>query len=188
MAKAIELQQRFNEEIVPKLKEELGIKNNMAVPKITKIKVNVGMGTYIKSKSKDFSNIVENVTAITGQKPIVTRAKKAVSNFKVRENDPVGATVTLRGKRMYAFLNKLINIVFPRVRDFRGISPKAFDKNGNYSVGFKEHVVFPEISHDDVINLHGLQVTIVTNTDSDEEAFTLLKLLGFPFKKVSGKK
>ncbi len=183
MAKVKDLQTVYREEIIPKLKEELGIKNDMAVPRVTKIKLNVGMGTYIKTHGKDYSNIIENLAVISGQKPVTTKSKKAVSNFKIREDEVIGATVTLRGKRMYEFLNKLVNIVFPRVRDFRGISPKAFDGNGNYSVGFKEHVVFPEISPDDVLHLHGLQVNISTNAKTDEEGLALLTALGFPFKK-----
>jgi large subunit ribosomal protein L5 len=177
------LKTRFKEEILPKLKKELGIKSDLATPRVTKIKVNAGIGTYIKNHNKDFSNIIDNFAAITGQKPVINKARIAVSNFKVRAGDPVGLSVTLRGKRMYDFLDKLINIVFPRVRDFRGISAKSFDGQGNYSIGFKEHTVFPEISPDDVINLHGLQVNINTSANNDEEGFALLSSMGFPFKK-----
>mgnify|MGYP001608362775 CR=1 FL=1 len=120
---------------------------------------------------------------ITGQKPVLTKSKKAISNFKVREGEVVGVIATLRGKRMYDFLNKLVNIVFPRVRDFRGLSPKSFDGQGNYSIGFKEHTMFPEIKPDDVINIHGLQINIGTNAKTNEKGFILLKTLGFPFKK-----
>ncbi len=158
-------------------------KNIMAKPKVTKVTINVGIGTYVKAHNKDFSNIVENIMAISGQKPIVTKAKKAVSNFKLREKEPTGIKVTLRGERMEDFITKLVNIVFPRVRDFRGLSPKAFDGNGNYSIGFREHTVFPEISPDDVMKLHGLQVNIITSAITDEEGLELLKTLGFPFKK-----
>ncbi len=186
MAKVTDLKTRYTEEILPKLQETLGIKNVMSVPKITKVKVNTSFGSYVKSgKGTDYSHIVENITAIAGQKPVLNKAKKSISNFKIRENDVIGTSVTLRGQKMYDFLNKLVNIVFPRVRDFRGISPKAFDGNGNYSIGFKEHIVFPEISPDDVIKLHGLQIVITTNTSSDEEAFELLKAFGFPFTKVN---
>ena len=182
--KAKDLQTRFKEEIVPKLKETLGIKNNMAVPAVTKITINVGIGTYLKAHGKkDYTKVAESIAAITGQKPVLTRAKKSVSNFKVREEDIVGVVATLRGKRMYDFLNKLINIVFPRVRDFRGISHKSFDKKGNFSVGFKEHTVFPEISPDEVMNLHGVQITITTSANNNEEGYELLKSIGFPFKK-----
>lgn len=182
-AQADKLNTTFTKQILPELQKTLGTKNINAVPKVTKIVVNVGIGSYIRSHGKDFEPIVENVTKITGQKPVVRKAKKAVSNFKIRENDPVGLSVTLRGERMYDFLSKLINIVFPRVRDFRGLSPKAFDGNGNYNVGFKEHTVFPEISPDDIMKLHGIQVTISTNAKNDEEARELLKSIGFPFKK-----
>ncbi len=173
----------FDKETEEKLKQTLGVKNRMAIPRITKVAISVGIGTYIKSHNKDFSNVVENITAITGQKPIITKAKKAVSNFKLREKDPVGITVTLRKKRMEDFVTKLVKIVFPRTRDFRGLSPKAFDGKGNYTIGFKEHTVFPEISPDDVMKLHGLQVTIITSAKTDEEGLELLKVLGFPFKK-----
>lgn len=183
MAKSEDLQTRFESEILPKLQEKLGKKNVMSVPKITKVKVNVGMGSYIKSHNKDYSNIIENITAIAGQKPTLNKAKKAISNFKTRQGEVIGTSVTLRGKRMYDFLNKLINIVFPRVRDFRGLNKKAFDKTGNYSIGFKEHTVFPEISPDDVTKIHGVQISITTSAKTDEEGFELLTLLGFPFKK-----
>lgn len=183
MAKDLDLQTRFNKEIAPKLKETLKVKNTMAVPKVTQITLNCGIGTYIKSHNKDFSNIVESITAISGQKPVVTKSKKAISNFKSRAGDPVGIAVTIRGKRMYDFLSKLINVVFPRVRDFRGASQKSFDGNGNYSIGFKEHTVFPEISPDDVSRLHGLQINIRTTAKNNEEGFELLKSMGFPFKK-----
>lgn len=183
MAKSTNTQLDFRKDIMPKLKETLGIKNTMSVPKVKQIKLNVGIGTYVKAHGKDFSNIVESMTLISGQKPVINIAKKAISNFKVREGDPVGISVTLRGKRMYDFLNKLINIVFPRVRDFRGVSPKSFDGNGNYSVGFKEHTVFPEISPDDVIRPHGIQVSISTTAQNDDEGRALLKAFGFPFKK-----
>ncbi len=178
-----DLRTQFQEEIAPKLQKELGMKNVNQVPKVRKITLNVGIGSIIQSKGKDFSNIIENITKVAGQKPIVTKAKKAISNFKLREDNPVGVTVTLRGKRMYDFLGKLINVTLPRVRDFRGLSPKAFDGNGNYSLGFKEHIVFPEIDADDVLHLHGVQITINTSAKSDEEGRALLKAFNFPFKK-----
>lgn len=183
MSKAIELQTRFTEEVAPALKKTLGLKNVMAVPKITKVTLNIGIGSYSQSHGKDYSNVLENLTKIAGQKPVLTKAKKAISNFKVRQNEVVGMTVTLRGKKMYNFLNKLINIVFPRVRDFRGISPKAFDGNGNYSIGFKEHIVFPEINPDDVLRLHGIEINITTTAKNNEQGFELLKAMGFPFRK-----
>jgi len=174
---------RFNTEIKKKLMDELGASNPMAIPKVEKVKINVGLGTYIKSHGKDIDHIVENIAKISGQKPVITRAKKAISNFKVREQDIVGMAVTLRGERMYDFINKLVNIVFPRVRDFRGISQKAFDGNGNYSIGFKEHTVFPEISPDDVIKLHGVQISITTTAKTNKEGKALLTAMGFPFQK-----
>ena len=181
--KPVDLKTRFYKELTQELKKTLGIKNSMAVPKVTKIKLNVGMGTYIKTHNKDYSNIVENITKISGQKPVLNKSKKAISNFKIRQGEVIGCSVTLRGKRMYDFLNKLINIIFPRVRDFRGLPEKGFDGNGNFSIGFKEHTVFPEISPDDVIKLHGIEVNITTNAKTDEEGYQLLKIMGFPFIK-----
>ncbi len=183
MAKSTDLQTRFKEELAPKLKEELGIKNVNAIPKVDKVVINVGIGTYRQSHNKDFSNITENITAITGQQPVVKKARISVSNFKIREGDPVGLSVTLRGKRMYDFLNKLVNIVLPRVRDFRGLSRKSFDGRGNYSLGLKEHTVFPEISPDDVMKMHGVQIVVTTTAKNNEEGVKLLTEIGFPFKK-----
>ena len=184
MAKPVDLQTQFITKIAHELNKTLGIKNPMASPKLTKISVNVGMGTYLKNNGgKDFSHILESIQAITGQKPVVNKASKAISNFKVRQGEPVGISVTLRGKKMYDFMNKLINVIFPRVRDFRGVSDKSFDGNGNFSIGFKEHVAFPEISPDEVMNLHGLQINIVTSAKDDETGYKLLKEFGFPFKK-----
>lgn len=169
-------------EILPELKKELGCKSVLAVPKIEKVKINVGIGSLSK-QTKDFSEVIENVAKITGQKPVVTNAKIAISNFKLRQGVPVGITVTLRGKRAYDMVDRMVNVVLPRVRDFRGLSIKAFDGHGNYSIGFKEALVFPEISPDDVTNVHGIQVTIVTNSKSDAEGLALLRKIGFPFKK-----
>lgn len=178
-----ELLTKFNTEILPKLKEELKAKNVMSLPKVQKVSINIGIGSYVTKHGKDFEHIVENVRKISGQKPIITKAKKAISNFKLRENAPVGITVIIRGKRMYDFLNKLINIVFPRVRDFRGLSPKSFDGQGNYSIGFKEHTVFPEISPDDVMKLHGIEINITTSAKNNEQGMALLTAMGFPFRK-----
>ena len=169
-------------EVIPDLKKELGLKNDLAVPHIEKVKINVGIGSLAK-QTKDFSEVIENVTKITGQKPVVTKAKVAVSNFKLRKGMPNGVTVTLRGRRAYDLADRLINIILPRMRDFRGLSVKAFDGHGNYSIGFKEALVFPEISPDDVTNVHGIQVTIITSAKNDEEGLALLKKMGFPFKK-----
>ena len=173
----------FNKEVVPVLQKELDIKNRMAVPRITKVKLNVGIGTLTKN-TKDYSDVVSNVARIAGQQPVVTKAKQAISNFKLRVGMPTGITVTLRGKKMYEFIYRLVNIVFPRVRDFRGLNPKSFDGHGNYSVGFKEALVFPEINPDDVLNVHGIQVTIATTAENDEGGRALLTQIGFPFKKM----
>lgn len=183
MATTKDLQTRFKEEIAPELQKTLGIKNPMAIPKVTKVTISAGIGGYMQ-RHKNADLVVDNFSKIAGQKPVLTKAKKSVSNFKTRTGMVIGATVTLRGKKMYDFLNKLVNIVFPRVRDFRGISPKSFNGTGNYSVGFKEHTVFPEISPDDVMNLHGVQVNITTSARNDEEGRELLKALGFPFKQT----
>ncbi|PKL36313.1 50S ribosomal protein L5 [Candidatus Peregrinibacteria bacterium HGW-Peregrinibacteria-1] len=183
MAELLDLKTRFEKEIIPALKKELKLKNNMQVPKVKMVKLNVGIGTYLKSHGKDFQPIVDSITAITGQKPVVNKARMSVSNFKLREGEPVGISVTLRGAKMYHFLNKLVNIVFPRVRDFRGISPKSFDGAGNYTIGFKEHTVFPEISPDEAMKTHGLQIIITTTAQDDEQGRALLTSMGFPFKK-----
>lgn len=174
--------QHFKSQVVPTLQKELQLKNIMQVPKLLKVKVNVGIGTLTK-KTKDFGEVVDNVAKITGQKPVVTIAKLAVSNFKLRKGMPVGITVTLRGEKMYEFVYRLVNIVLPRVRDFQGLSPKAFDGHGNYNIGFKEALVFPEINPDDVANVHGLQVTLCTTAQDDPSGRALLEQLGFPFKK-----
>lgn len=173
----------FSKEIIPALQKELGIKNKMAVPRLSKVKLNVGIGTITKN-TKDYSDVISNVAKIAGQKPVVTNAKMAISNFKLRKGMPTGITVTLRGKRMYEFVYRLVNIVLPRVRDFRGLNPKSFDGHGNYSIGFKEALVFPEINPDDVLNVHGIQVTVATTAGDDESALSLLTKIGFPFKKA----
>lgn len=174
----------FTAKIVPTLQKDLEIKNPMAVPKLSKVTLNVGIGTLTKN-TKDFSDVLSNVAKIAGQQPVVTKAKIAISNFKLRQGMPTGITVTLRGKRMYEFIYRLVNIVFPRVRDFRGLNPKAFDGHGNYSIGFKEALVFPEINPDDVLNVHGMQVTISTTAETDQHGKALLTGMGFPFKKTN---
>ena len=169
-------------EIAPALKKELGLTNNLAVPHVKKVTVNVGIGTLTKN-TKDFSNVLENVAKITGQKPVVTMAKKAISNFKLRIGIPNGVTVTLRGHRAYDMIDRLVNVVIPRVRDFRGLSVKSFDGHGNFSVGFRDALVFPEINPDSLVNPHGVSVTIVTNAKNNEQGVALLRHMGFPFKK-----
>jgi len=169
-------------ELVSDMKKELGLHSLMSVPRIKKVKINVGIGTLTK-QTKDFSEVIDNITRISGQKPVVTKAKIAVSNFKLRQGMPVGITVTIRGKRAYDFIDRLINIVLPRVRDFRGLSIKSFDGEGNYNIGFKEALVFPEINPDDVTNIHGVQVTIVTSAKNDQDGIAFFRKIGFPFKK-----
>lgn len=176
------LLQTYREQIVPELQKSLGLKNPNAVPRLKAVIVNVGIGSHVAA-GKDHEDIVKNVGAITGQKPVVTQAKKAISNFKLKLNMPSGVVVTLRGKRMYDFLTKLIHVVFPRIRDFRGVSKKSFDGCGNYSVGLREHNVFPEIQAEDVSKIHGMQITIQTTAGNNEKAYALLKAFGFPFKK-----
>lgn len=176
------LEAKYKNEALPALQEKLGTKNTMAVPRIEKVVVNAGLGKSLNDSG--YKDVALNVLArITGQKPQETLARKAISNFKIREGMVVGAKVTLRGEQMYAFLDKLIHITFPRVRDFQGISRKGFDGNGNYSIGFKEHIVFPEISSDEVEKLVGLEVNIVTTADNDEAGEALLEALEFPFTK-----
>ena len=177
------LLEKFNKELKHNLKKELGIKNIMSVPKVEKIIVNIGLGKAIQDKKwiKLAENILER---ISGQKPILTKARKSISNFKIREGNIVGAKVTLRGERMYDFLEKLINSAIPRFKDFYGLDiKKGFDGNGNYTIGLKEHIVFPEIGMDDIDKVHGLETTIVTSAKDNEQALILLKNLGFPFKK-----
>lgn len=176
------LQEQYKNTVAKALQEEFKITNVMAVPRIDKVIVNAGLGKSIQDTSY-IDTAVDVLARITGQKPVKTIARKSISNFKIREGMVVGAKVTLRGERMYAFLDKLVNVALPRVRDFRGIKKTAFDGNGNYSIGFPEHMVFPEISSDEIERIVGLEVNIVTTTDSDEQARTLLTHMGFPFEK-----
>ena len=176
------LLQIYREEIRPELSKKLGLKNVNAVPQIKAVIINVGIGSMVAA-GKDPEEVVKNVTLISGQKPYVTRSKKAISNFKLKINMQTGVVVTLRGKRMYDFVNKLVNVVFPRIRDFRGISNKSFDGRGNYSLGLSEQTVFPEIQNDDVSKTHGLQIIIQTDAKDDKKGFELLKAFVFPFKK-----
>lgn len=174
--------EKFYKNIVPELQKELKLKNRLAIPRVSKINVTVGIGGMY-NQNKDFSFVVNHIAQITGQHGITTKAKKAISNFKLRKGMPSGVGVTLHGKRLYDFLNKLVNVIFPRIRDFRGLSLKSFDGKGNYSIGIKEFSVFPEIKIDDVVKNHGIQITIVTTAKDNQTGYTLLKALGFPFKK-----
>ncbi len=176
------LQQQYNKKIVPALKEKFGFKNVMQVPKILKIVVNAGVGK-VKEDKKKVDQIAEELKKITGQAPVKTRARKSISGFKVRENQIVGIVCTLRGFRMYSFLDKLVNVALPRVRDFQGLSKDSFDGRGNYHLGLKEHLVFPEISSESLESVFGMEISVVTNAGKDEPARELLKMIGFPFKK-----
>lgn len=176
------LQTVYKDEIVPKLKEDFGYDNIMAVPKLVKIVVNSGVGDAVENE-KVLDTVVDNMAKITGQHPIKTRSKKSISNFKLREGMPIGCKVTLRKRIMFEFLDRLINLALPRTRDFQGIPDKSFDGRGNYTLGIKEHTIFPEINTDDVDRVHGLDITFVTTAETDEEAYALLKGFGMPFVK-----
>lgn len=176
------LKERYKSEVVPALMKSLNIDNPMRVPRVEKIVVNIGLGEALDNP-KALDAAVTDLATITGQKPIVTKARKSIASFKLREGRSIGAKVTLRGDRMWAFLDRLINIALPRVRDFRGISANSFDGRGNYTLGLREQLVFPEIEYDKVDKLRGLEVTIVTTAQTDEEGRQLLGLLGMPFRK-----
>jgi len=175
------LKDQYREEIAPALKERFGIENPMRVPRLEKIVVNMGVGEAVVN-SRALDGAVEDLAKITGQKPQIRRARKSIAGFKIREGMPVGARVTLRNERMWEFLDRFISVALPRVRDFRGISPRSFDGRGNYAVGLREQVIFPEISYDAIDATRGLDVAVVTTTESDEEARELLRLLGMPFR------
>ncbi|GAA7177799.1 50S ribosomal protein L5 [Helicobacter pylori] len=177
------LKQFYQNEVRIKLAQELDIKNPMLLPKLEKIVISVGAGAYAKDM-KIMQNIAQTISLIAGQKAVITKAKKSVAGFKIREGMAVGAKVTLRNKRMYNFLEKLIVISLPRVKDFRGISRNGFDGHGNYTFGINEQLIFPEVVYDDIMVSHGMNITMVTSTDNDKEAFKLLELLGLPFAKV----
>lgn len=174
------LQQKYREEILPSLMKRFGYTSPMAVPRLTKITVNMGLGEAVND-SKVLDRAVEELSAITGQKPVITKARKSIASFKLRAGMPIGCMVTLRKQRMYEFLDRLVNIALPRVRDFKGVSPKAFDGRGNYALGLREQLIFPEINYDKVDKLRGLSVSIVTTAKTDEEGYQLLKELGMPF-------
>ena len=176
------LYKQYKEEIIAKLREEFNYENLMAVPKLQKIVINVGVGDAINDK-KVLDTVIENVALITGQQPVATKAKQSISNFKLREGMPIGCKVTLRSRIMYEVMDRLINLALPRERDFRGVPDKSFDGRGNYTLGLKEHTIFPEIDTDKVSNLHGMDITFVTTAETDAEAYALLKHFGMPFRK-----
>jgi len=176
------LQQIYRETIVPKLRSDLKIENIMQVPRITKITVNMGVGEAVADK-KVMDAAVADLTKITGQKPLITKSRKAIASFKIRAGLPIGAKVTLRGKRMYEFLDRLINIAMPRIRDFRGVSARSFDGQGNYSLGVKEQIIFPEIQYDQVDQVRGMDITITTTASDDRHGRALLEAFNFPFRK-----
>jgi large subunit ribosomal protein L5 len=172
----------YKEEIAPKMSEAFSYSNVMEIPKLQKIVINVGVGEAIQDK-KALDNVVQNVALITGQQPVTTKAKQSISNFKLREGMPIGCKVTLRGRIMYEFLDRLINLALPRTRDFQGVPDKSFDGRGNYTMGIKEHTIFPEIDTDKVAKMHGMDISFVTSATTDEEAYALLKHFGMPFKR-----
>ncbi|MFC7442650.1 50S ribosomal protein L5 [Laceyella putida] len=179
---AARLKELYLNEVAPALMKKFNYKSSMQLPKVEKVIINMGVGEAV-ANAKSLDGAVEDLTLIAGQKPVITRAKKSIAGFKLREGMPIGVKVTLRGERMYHFLDKLMNIALPRVRDFRGVSPKAFDGRGNYTLGLKEQLIFPEIAYDKVDKVRGMDVVIVTTANTDEEARELLTLMGMPFRK-----
>lgn len=175
------IQQRYQEQVVPALMEEFGYDNVMQVPRIQKIVVNIGVGEALDNP-KSLDGAVNDLRTITGQQPVVTKARKSIAAFKLREGRSIGAKVDLRGERMWALLDRLINLALPRIRDFRGVSPDTFDGRGNYTIGLREQLVFPEIQYDKIDKVRGMEITIVTTAKTDEEGRRLLKLLGMPFR------
>jgi large subunit ribosomal protein L5 len=176
------MQEKYNNEIVPALRKAFDLTNIMQVPRITKVVVNIGMGEAMDNP-KSMEAAVSDLTIITGQKPVMTKARKSIANFKLREGRLIGTKVTLRGDRMWAFLDRLMGTALPRVRDFRGVSPNAFDGRGNYTLGLRDQLIFPEIEYDKIDKLRGMEVTIVTTARDDDQARALLQLLGMPFSK-----
>ena len=175
------LKERYKKEIIPEMMKKFGYKNPMQVPRIVKLVINRGVGEATQNpKAIDIS--VAEISAITGQKPLITKSKKSIAGFKLKENTSIGCVVTLRGQRMYNFLDKLVNICLPKIRDFKGINPKSFDGNGNYTLGIKEQLIFPEVDYDKVDKIRGMDITIVTSANKNEEAHELLKLIGIPFR------
>lgn len=177
---AVRLKEKYNNEIVPALKERLNLDNVMEVPRLEKIVLNIGLGEALEN-AKALDAAVEDLSKMTGQKPVVTISRKSIANFKLREGRAIGAKVTLRGERMWSFLDRLMSIALPRMRDFRGVNPDSFDGRGNYTLGFHEQLIFPEIDYDEIDKVRGFEVTIVTSADNDEGGRELLRMLGMPF-------
>jgi large subunit ribosomal protein L5 len=177
------LQERYQNEVRDQLQREFELRNIMQVPRVEKIVVNVGVGSETQSDSKALDAAVSDLTIITGQKPVIAKARKSIANFKLREGKPIGVKVTLRGQRMWAFLDRLVNVALPRVRDFRGVPAEAFDGRGNYTLGLREQLVFPEIEYDKIDKVRGMEITVVTSARNDEQGRRLLQLLGMPFAK-----
>lgn len=175
------LKERYEKEIVPKLKEQFGYTNIHQVPKLVKVTINRGLGEASQN-AKALESSLSEIAVITGQKPVVTRSKKAIAGFKIREGMPVGMAVTLRRERMYAFVDRLLNLALPRIRDFRGVNPKSFDGRGNYTLGVREQLIFPEVSYDKIDQIRGMDISIVTTAMTDEEGRALLKEMGMPFR------
>jgi len=180
------LKERYLDEIRPSLQESLGLSSLMAVPRLEKITLNMGVGEA-KTNAKALDDAAEQLALIAGQRPVITRAKKSIAGFKIREGMPIGAKVTLRGARMYEFLDRLVSIALPRIRDFRGLNPGSFDGRGNYSLGLREQIIFPEINYDDIQEVRGLTVTITTSAPTDDQARELLRALGMPFATSEGR-
>jgi large subunit ribosomal protein L5 len=178
---AARLKERYQKEVAPAIAREFGISNPMAIPRVQKVVLNMGMGEAI-ANAKILDTAVDELRSITGQKPVITKAKKSIASFKLRQGMPIGVVVTLRGDRMYEFLDRLVSIALPRVRDFRGVSPKAFDGRGNYTIGVREQLIFPEIDFNKVDKLRGMNISIITTARNDEQARALLKGLGMPFR------
>ncbi|MCK4831135.1 MAG: 50S ribosomal protein L5 [Anaerolineales bacterium] len=180
------LMERYREEVLPAMMKEFDYSNALQVPKVSKVVVNVGVGEALdNAKALDF--VVQDIVTITGQRPVITRAKTSIANFKLREGRSIGVKVTLRGERMWSFLDRMVNLALPRRRDFRGVSPDSFDGRGNFSLGFQEQLVFPEVDYDKIDKIRGFEVTVVTTAKTDEEGYRLLALLGMPFAATSGK-
>ncbi len=176
------LKEKYKKEIVPKILKERKFGNVMEVPRINKITLNMGVGSATQN-IKELESASQDLTVITGQKPIVTKARKSVAGFKLRQGNPIGCMVTLRGKRMYEFLDRLLSVAIPRIRDFRGLSKKSFDGSGNYTIGIREQLIFPEVEYDSILSVKGMNITITTSAENDDEALFLLEEFGFPFKK-----